>query len=48
MNDIRLIALDIDGTLVNDQKEFPHDFGLTMDALLKKNIKIIIASGPGL
>ena len=48
VNDIRLIALDIDGTLVNDQKQFPHDFGLTMDALLKKNIKIIIASGRSL
>ena len=45
IDNIKLIALDIDGTLVNDKKEFPLDFGLTMDALLAKGIKVVIASG---
>lgn len=42
---IQLIALDIDGTLVNDKKEFPSDFDQTMEALIQKGIHVVIASG---
>lgn len=45
MEDIRLIAFDIDGTLVNSKKEFPQDLNYVFDALLSRGINIAIASG---
>lgn len=42
---IKLIASDMDGTLLNDNKEFPPDFFEVLDALSKKNIHFAAASG---
>lgn len=42
---IKLIATDMDGTLLNDKKELPPDFEDILKQLNQKNIKLIIASG---
>lgn len=42
---IKLIVSDLDGTLVNDKKEFSPDFCSILKELKKKNIKFTIASG---
>lgn len=42
---IKLIASDIDGTLVNDKKELPPDFSEIITELDKKNITFAVASG---
>lgn len=42
---IKLIASDMDGTLLNDKKEFPHDFDEVLDKLCEKNIHFVVASG---
>ena len=40
---IKLIATDMDGTLLNDKKELPKDF--CSFAASHKDIKMVIASG---
>lgn len=42
---MKLILADMDGTLLNDQKELPHDIEEVIDALKEKGIKFGIASG---
>ncbi|MBR4555464.1 MAG: HAD family hydrolase [Ruminococcus sp.] len=42
---IKLIATDIDGTLVNDSKDLPPDFGEVISKLEAKGITFAIASG---
>lgn len=42
---IKLIAIDLDGTLLTDNKELPPDFWKIAEALISKGIKIVIASG---
>lgn len=42
---IKLIATDIDGTLVNDEKQLPPDFTEMIDILKSKSIAFAIASG---
>lgn len=42
---IKLIASDMDGTLLNDKKEFPHDFDEVLDKLHAKGIHFVVASG---
>ncbi|MCD7731574.1 MAG: Cof-type HAD-IIB family hydrolase [Oscillospiraceae bacterium] len=42
---IKLIASDMDGTLLNDEKELPPDFFLILDRLCSENIHFVIASG---
>ena len=42
---IKLIASDMDGTLLNDKKEFPHDFDEVLDKLFEKGIHFVVASG---
>ena len=42
---IKLIASDLDGTLVNDQKEFAPDFFDILKELTKLDIKFCVASG---
>ncbi|MBE6902010.1 MAG: HAD family phosphatase [Ruminococcaceae bacterium] len=42
---IKLIASDMDGTLLNDKKQLPPDFYETIDALCDKGIKFTVASG---
>lgn len=44
-NMIKLIATDIDGTLVNDEKQLPPDFEQMIDMLESKGISFAIASG---
>ena len=42
---IKLISSDIDGTLVNEDKQFSPDFGEILENLRKKGIKFVAASG---
>ena len=42
---IKLIATDIDGTLVNKKKELPPDFDEVVKALKDKGIQFAVASG---
>lgn len=43
--DIRLIAVDLDGTLLNDRKEIPPDFVPMVEALYPRGVRFILASG---
>lgn len=42
---IKLIASDMDGTLLDDEKRLPDDFFETLDGLLERNITFAAASG---
>ncbi len=42
---IKLIATDMDGTLLNDKKQLPPDFYTILDELKKRGIHFVIASG---
>ncbi len=42
---IKLIASDMDGTLLNDKKELPFDFYSIIDSLQAQGIKFVVASG---
>ncbi len=42
---IKLIASDMDGTLLNDRKELPKDFFEVLDRLEQNGIKFTVASG---
>lgn len=42
---IRLIASDMDGTLLDDEKRLPRDFFPVLDRLIEKNITFTVASG---
>lgn len=42
---IKLIASDMDGTLLNNKKELPPDFGAVMERLLEKDVRFAVASG---
>jgi len=42
---IKLIASDMDGTLLNDKKQLPEDFFETIDSLCEKGVKFTVASG---
>lgn len=42
---IKLIVSDIDGTLLNDAKEFAPDFFENLEKLQKENVKFVAASG---
>lgn len=42
---IRLIASDMDGTLLNDEKKLPPDFDEVMERLFDRNIMFAVASG---
>ena len=43
--DIRLIAVDLDGTLLNDRKEIPPDFVPMVNVLYPRGVRFVIASG---
>lgn len=46
MTEIRLIASDIDGTFLNDQREFDRSrFQAQLDELSRRQIKFVVASG---
>ena len=40
--DIRLIAVDLDGTLLNDRKEIPADFIPMVEALYPRGVRFVI------
>lgn len=42
---VRLIASDMDGTLLDDEKNLPADFGKMLDTIEKLGMKFVIASG---
>ncbi len=42
---IKLIASDLDGSLLNDEKELPADFWAVQQKLNKKGIRFVVASG---
>lgn len=42
---IRLIASDLDGTLLDDEKRLPEDFFEVLDGLLERGIIFAVASG---
>ena len=42
---IKLIVCDMDGTLLNDDKQLPENFWQIEEALYNKNIRLAIASG---
>lgn len=42
---IKLIATDMDGTLLNENNQLPLNFFQTLEKLKEKNIKFVIASG---
>lgn len=42
---IKLISTDMDGTLLNDNKELPTDFFDVLDKLRERNVHFVIASG---
>ncbi|MDD3885574.1 MAG: HAD family hydrolase [Victivallaceae bacterium] len=44
-HDIRLIAVDMDGTLLNDDKEVPAGFGGMVLRLYERGVRVVIASG---
>lgn len=43
--DIRLVAVDLDGTLLNDRKEVPPDFVPAVEALYRRGVRFVLASG---
>ncbi len=42
---IKLIASDLDGTLLDDDKNLPPDFYEVLDGLSKKGIRFVVSSG---
>ncbi len=42
---IKLIASDMDGTLLDDEKKLPPDFGEVIEQLCERGIKFAVASG---
>ena len=42
---IKLIATDMDGTLLDENKKLPKDFFNILTKLEDKNIKFVVASG---
>lgn len=42
---IKLIATDMDGTLLDDNKQLPKNFDNIVKRLFNKNIRFVISSG---
>ena len=42
---VKIIASDMDGTLLDSQKNFPEDFGYVLDKLDEKDVRFVVASG---
>ena len=45
MSDIKVLALDLDGTLTNDQKLVTPRTRAALDAAIEKGVTIVLASG---
>lgn len=45
MNNIKIISIDIDGTLLNDQHEVTSDVKVAIQTAMKQGIKIVITTG---
>jgi len=48
MTDIKLIALDMDGTLLNDAQEVPEANRLAIEKALAKDVHVILSTGRGI
>lgn len=48
MSDIKLIALDMDGTLLNDDNEVPEANRLAIEKALAKDVHVILSTGRGI
>lgn len=48
MTEIKLIALDMDGTLLNDAQEVPEANRLAIEKALKKGVHVILSTGRGI
>ena len=42
---VKIIATDMDGTLLDSKKRLPKDFGYVLEKLDEKNVRFIVASG---
>ena len=42
---IKLIATDMDGTLLDDKKQLPNNFDAVVTELFNKKIRFVISSG---
>lgn len=42
---VKIIATDMDGTLLDSQKNFPKDMNYVLEKLKEKNVRFIVASG---
>ena len=42
---VKLIATDMDGTLLDSEKNFPNDMNYVLEKLNEKNVRFIVASG---
>ena len=47
MAEIKVLALDLDGTLTNSQKEVTPRTRAALDAAIAKGVTIVLASGRG-
>lgn len=45
MSDIKVLALDLDGTLTNDQKLVTPRTRAALDAAIAKGVTVVLASG---
>ena len=45
MSDIKVLALDLDGTLTNDQKLVTPRTRAALDAAIEKGVTVVLASG---
>ena len=41
----KLIAIDLDGTLLNDEKEIPKENIKTINELMKRGYEVVFATG---
>jgi len=48
MTDIQLIALDMDGTLLNDQKEVPKRNRDAIEQALEQDVHVVLSTGRGI
>ena len=45
MAEIKVLALDLDGTLTNDQKEVTPRTRAALDAAIERGVTVVLASG---
>ncbi|GMA70025.1 sugar phosphate phosphatase [Leuconostoc litchii] len=45
MSEIKIVSIDIDGTLINDERQIPADVKATIHRALEQGVKIVITTG---